>query len=182
MNRIRIVALVGAAALATFALYGCATQEAAKPVTGRISALPPMQRPADNPTSPAKVALGKQLFVDKRLSGSGQMACQSCHCRHLGWTDAQLLSKRSVYNVGYQTAWYWDGRSPTLEAQILAASRNQIGADPAKVAAIINGLPGEHSLRRIHLMSLPPKLHTKGAVRPNLAVQPTRSRCARPAV
>jgi cytochrome c peroxidase len=81
------------------------------------------------------------------------MACQSCHYRHLGWTDAQVLSKRddgkmntrhtpSVYNVGYQTAWYWDGRSPTLEAQILAAWRNQIGADPAKVAAIINGVPG----------------------------------------
>jgi cytochrome c peroxidase len=153
MNRIRTAALLGAAALATFALHGCATQEAAKPVTGRISALPPMQHPADNPTSPAKVALGKQLFVDKRLSGSGQMACQSCHYRHLGWTDAQVLSKRddgkmntrhtpSLYNVGYQTAWYWDGRSPTLEAQILAAWRNQIGADPAKVAAIINGVPG----------------------------------------
>jgi cytochrome c peroxidase len=127
---------------------GCA-HRATEPTT----ALPPMTYPADNPTSPAKVALGAQLFIDKRLSGSGQMACQSCHYRELGWTDAQVLSKRddgqmntrhtpSLYNVGHQTIWYWDGRSATLEAQTLAAWRNQTGADPAKIAAILNAVPG----------------------------------------
>jgi cytochrome c peroxidase len=47
--------------------------------------------------------------------------------------------------VGYQTAWYWDGRAPTLEAQILAAWRAQIGADPAKATAVINSVPGYRS-------------------------------------
>jgi cytochrome c peroxidase len=50
-----------------------------KPVVGRVSALPPTQHPADNPSTPAKVALGAQLFLDKRLSGSGNNNCQSCH-------------------------------------------------------------------------------------------------------
>ncbi|MFM7506130.1 MAG: cytochrome-c peroxidase [Rubrivivax sp.] len=139
------LAFVGIAAL----LAACATPEPAAPP----SALPPMTVPVDNPITPAKVALGKQLFVDPRLSGSGKMACQSCHYRHLGWTDAQVLSRRddgqlntrhtpTLYNVGHQNAWYWDGRAVTLEAQVLAAWRAQTGADPAKVAALLNTVPG----------------------------------------
>jgi cytochrome c peroxidase len=102
------------------------------------------------------VALGKQLFAEARLSGSGKMACQSCHVRDLGWTDAMVLSRKddgnlnarhtpTLYNVGYQTAWYWDGRATSLEAQILAAWRAQIGADPAKATAVINAVPGYRS-------------------------------------
>jgi cytochrome c peroxidase len=144
----RFLKIVSSSTLASMLAAGCANR-AAEPTT----ALPPITHPADNPTSAAKVALGAQLFVDKRLSGTGQMACQSCHYRELGWTDAQVLSKRddgqmntrhtpSLYNVGHQTIWYWDGRSATLEAQTLAAWRNQTGADPAKIAAILNAVPG----------------------------------------
>ena len=132
-------------------LAGCALAPAEIP-----SALPAMNARADNPLTPAKVALGKQLFVDTRLSGSGKTACQSCHYRHLGWTDAQALSKRddgvvnarhtpTLYNVGHQSLWYWDGRATTLEGQVLAAWRGQNGADPAKVAAALNAVPGYRS-------------------------------------
>jgi cytochrome c peroxidase len=47
-----------------------------------------------------------------------------------------------MYNVGYSSQFYWDGRAPTLEAQVLAAWRVQISADPAKATAIIAGVPG----------------------------------------
>lgn len=117
------------------------------------SKLPPVPHPADNAPTPAKLALGKQLFTDPRLSGSGRLACQSCHYREFGWADTKPLSRKddgnlntrhtpTLYNVGYQTAWYWDGRAPSLDAQILAAWRAQTGADPAKVAAILNAVPG----------------------------------------
>jgi len=117
------------------------------------TALPAMAVPADNPVTPAKVALGKQLFADPRLSGSGKTACQTCHYRHLGWTDAQVLSRRddgvlntrhtpTLYNAGHQTLWYWDGRATTLEGQVTAAWRAQSGADPVKVAALLNSIPG----------------------------------------
>lgn len=125
---------------------------APRAVTPGISTLPAMTHPADNPSTPAKLALGKQLFVDKRLSGSGNTACQSCHYRDLGWTDAKELSRKddggmngrhtpSLYNVGYQTVWYWDGRATSLEAQVLAAWRGQNGADPANVATVLNAVP-----------------------------------------
>ncbi len=133
-------------------LAACASRDVPAPV----SKLPPMQHPADNASTTAKVALGKQLFADPRLSGSGELACQSCHYRDLGWTDAQVLSRKddgnlntrhtpTLYNVGYQSLWYWDGRAPTLDAQILAAWRGQIGADPAKATAVINAVPGYRS-------------------------------------
>jgi cytochrome c peroxidase len=141
--------------LATIAaLAGCAGGDVSK--LAAVSKLPAMPQPADSLATPDKVALGKQLFADPRLSGSGRTACQSCHYRDLGWTDAQVLSRKddgnlntrhtpTLYNVGYQTAWYWDGRATTLEGQILAAWRAQIGADPAKATAMINAVPGYRS-------------------------------------
>ncbi|MBL8303451.1 MAG: c-type cytochrome [Ideonella sp.] len=134
----------------------CSSPPLLDPSAPRPSLLPPVPHPFDNPYTPAKAALGKQLFVDTRLSGSGKMACQSCHYRELGWTDAKVLSRKddgnlntrhtpSLYNVGHQAAWYWDGRATTLEGQVTAAWRAQIGADPAKVATLLNGVPGYRS-------------------------------------
>ena len=142
-------------AAAALFVAGCAAPDAGPPIQ-RISALPAIVHPADNPSTPAKVALGAQLFVDKRLSGSGNTACQGCHYRNLGWTDALPLSKRddgvvnarhtpTLYNVGHQTLWYWDGRAATLEGQVLAAWRGQSGADPVKIAALLNSIPGYES-------------------------------------
>lgn len=47
--------------------------------------LPPA--PADNPTTPQKVELGKQLFFDPRLSGDNSRSCASCHLPDKAFTD-----------------------------------------------------------------------------------------------
>jgi cytochrome c peroxidase len=110
-------------------------------------------RPGRCRIAPAKVALGKQLFFDPRLSTSGKMSCEGCHYRDLGWTDAKKLSARpdgsvntrhspTMYNVGYLSTWYWDGRAATLEGQIKAAWRGQIQGDPAKIAPAIGAIKG----------------------------------------
>lgn len=88
--------------------------------------------PADNPQSEAKVALGHQLFFDARLSVDGSRSCYSCHQNEHGngggdplaiGAGDKTLTRHSpvIWNVGYLSAFYWDGRSPTLEAQALAA-------------------------------------------------------------
>ncbi|MBL8383163.1 MAG: c-type cytochrome [Burkholderiales bacterium] len=139
-------------AAAAVAVTACTAPEPAGAPARRMSELPPPPAPADNPITAEKAALGKLLFHDKRLSGNGQMACQSCHYHHLGWADATRFSAMhngnlntrhtpTIYNVAYQTSWYWDGRAATLEANNLAAWRNQMGGDPARVAASLNAIP-----------------------------------------
>lgn len=86
--------------------------------------------PPDNPQTPQKVALGKTLFEDPRLSRSGQIACASCHDRQLGWGDGRSVSfghdrqagKRNAMNISmaaYSSPLFWDGRAATLEEQAL---------------------------------------------------------------
>lgn len=76
----------------------------------------------------ARIALGKRLFHDPRLSRSGQIACASCHEEDLGWADGRRLSfghdrqptrrhAPSVRYAAYASPLFWDGRAPTLEAQ-----------------------------------------------------------------
>lgn len=89
--------------------------------------------PDDNPMSEAKVALGHQLFMDKRLSGDGSRSCYSCHQNQLGGADGRAMAlgagdkpltrnTPTIWNVAYhQTGLYWDGRAATLEKQMIGA-------------------------------------------------------------
>ncbi len=125
----------------------------APPLPATPQPLPELKTPADNALSAEKVALGKQLFFDKRLSKDGTMACESCHVPEKGWTDGKPLSTKvgggvntrhspTMINVGYNDLWYWDGRSETLEKQTEAAWKGQMGADLAAVATTVGKIPG----------------------------------------
>lgn len=94
----------------------------------------PMVIPADNPMTVEKVALGKQLFHDERLSADGSRSCYSCHVKENGLTDGLPKaigayetplprSSPTLWNIGYHSEFYWDGRSGSLEGQALAAWR-----------------------------------------------------------
>ena len=111
---------------------------------------------ADNPMTPGKIRLGEQLFFDKRLSREGTHSCESCHVPEKGWTDGLALSPKfdgsmntrhspTLYGAGFYPLLYWDGRAPSLEAQILAAWKGQMGADPDAIAARVDALPGYQS-------------------------------------
>ena len=108
--------------------------------------------PADNPITAGKVKLGEQLFFDKRLSKTKQMACETCHVPEKGWTDALALSPKfdgsvnvrhspTLYDVAFYPDLYWDGRAKGLEAQILAAWKGQMGGDPDAVAKDLEAIP-----------------------------------------
>lgn len=113
--------------------------------------------PADNPMSQAKVALGHQLYFDKRLSGDGSRSCYSCHVIEHGLTDGlptavgafekQLTrAAPTMWNVGYHSSFYWDGRTPTLEKQVLGAWKGgNMGADPAEAVERLNAVEGYRS-------------------------------------
>lgn len=124
------------------------------PLPPQLTTYEPMPIPPDNPMTPEKVALGRQLFFDERLSGDGSKSCYSCHVCEKGLTDGlakavgafgkQLpRSSPTLWNIGYHKEFYWDGRSPSLEKQAMAAwTGANMGAKADEIAAKLNGLQG----------------------------------------
>lgn len=51
-----------------------------------------VRAPADNPTTPAKVTLGRLLFWDPILSGPEDVACATCHHPEFGYAENRDLS------------------------------------------------------------------------------------------
>lgn len=88
-----------------------------------------MEVPADNPMTPAKVELGKQLFYDGRLSGDGLRGCFFCHLGPRGLSNGRgeavgaykvpiPRSPPTLWNIGYYSEFFWDGRARSLEAAV----------------------------------------------------------------
>lgn len=84
--------------------------------------------PDDNPMSDAKIALGKRLFFDPRLSKDGSVSCASCHIPSHGFADPNPISPGiggrrgarhapTVLNRLFSQEQFWDGRAADLEAQ-----------------------------------------------------------------
>ncbi len=122
------------------------------PLPQQLTTYEPMTIPADNPMTAEKVALGRQLFFDERLSGDGSRSCYSCHVCEKGLTDGvaksigafnkQLpRSSPTLWNIGYHKEFYWDGRSPSLEKQAMAAwTGANMGAKADEIATKLNAL------------------------------------------
>lgn len=79
-------------------------------------------------TDPKKVALGKLLYNDKRLSGDDTISCASCHDLTKGGTDQARVSTGirgqqgpinapTTFNALWQVKQFWDGRAATLQEQ-----------------------------------------------------------------
>lgn len=84
--------------------------------------------PQDDPMTPAKIALGKQLYFDPRLSLTGTVSCNSCHNLMTNGTDNRSVStgvrgalgsrnSPTVFNAAFHSVQFWDGRAATLEDQ-----------------------------------------------------------------
>lgn len=92
--------------------------------------LPAMNIPERNPMTQAKIALGRKLFFDRRLSFNGSLSCAMCHVPEQGFTQRELRTSVGVegrfvkrnapalYNVGYRRVLFHDGREDSLENQI----------------------------------------------------------------
>jgi cytochrome c peroxidase len=89
-----------------------------------------MPVPESNPLTSSKIALGRRLFFDKRLSRDGTLACASCHNPKLAFSDGRTLPRGvggvegtrnapAIINRGYGRTFFWDGRAKSLEHQVL---------------------------------------------------------------
>lgn len=88
-----------------------------------------------NPLTDEKIALGRMLYYETRLSRNHDVSCNSCHDLARYGVDneprspghkGQLGGRNSptVYNAGDHIAQFWDGRAPDLEEQALGPILN----------------------------------------------------------
>ena len=97
----------------------------------KLEPLGPVAVPSDNPQTPEKIELGKQLFFDRRLSGDGTMNCAVCHIPDMAFADGQAISlsypttkswrnTQTIINSAYYKYLFHDGRVTSLEGQALS--------------------------------------------------------------
>jgi cytochrome c peroxidase len=130
---------------------GCATRPASAPV---INDFEPPQMMADKaavPPDPNRVALGRLLFHDPRLSKGREVSCNSCHVLTRFGIDGKATSTvqgdrvgrrnvPSVLNAATHVAQFWDGRALTVETQATQAITNPVEMDMPNEEAVVDVL------------------------------------------
>jgi len=121
----------------------------------------PAKAPAaqQNPSSPAKVELGRRLYFDPRLSASQLISCNTCHNVSLGGADLQETSighgwqkgprnAPTVLNAVFNVAQFWDGRAEDLKAQAKGPVQASVemANSPQRVVETLQSIPGYAAL------------------------------------
>jgi cytochrome c peroxidase len=114
----------------------------------------------ENSVTPEKIALGKALFHDPRLSLDGSVSCSSCHALDDYGMDGLALARGiddkvgtrnspSVFNAALQDSQFWDGRAASVETQAREPLLNpdeMAMPDEASVVAVVAKDPRYQSL------------------------------------
>lgn len=144
----KLLPLFAAATIAATAIASTKPAESyARPAS------PPV--PADNAMSAERVELGRMLFFDPRLSGSGWISCATCHNPALGWSDGlptaighgmKTLKRHTptILNSAYNKRQMWDGRFASLEEQALGPIGNpdEMNMDMAEMVKRLRSIKG----------------------------------------
>ena len=106
--------------------------------------------PEDTPLTPARIALGRRLFRDRRLSRDGSLACEDCHDPRRAFTSTRrgasqigdVVVSRDVptlVNRAWGSRFFWDGRAATLEEQTLQPilNRHEMGLTNADMLSVV---------------------------------------------
>jgi cytochrome c peroxidase len=92
--------------------------------------LPQLDLPGRNIPTEARIALGRKLFLDRRLSFNRTLSCAMCHVPEQGFTQVELRTpvglegrfvrrnSPTLLNVAYRKTLFHDGRESTLENQV----------------------------------------------------------------
>ncbi|MEQ1780315.1 MAG: MbnH family di-heme enzyme [Hyphomonadaceae bacterium] len=119
----------------------------------------PPPEPEANPTTKAKVELGRRLFYDGRLAADSMRSCASCHQQGRSFSDAAPFSwgvtgeltarnTMALANVGYAPSLTW--ANPYLAALELQARTPMFGRHPVEM-----GMEGRQDLLTATLAAEP---------------------------
>lgn len=155
MQRFLLVPLVGL--ILSFVLPALLCSEEPKSEKPPRLAILPREVPAppNHLTTAQKVALGRQLFFDARLSGDNMMSCASCHLpskafgdglpRGIGHQERRLSRNTpSLLNIGFYDRYFWDGRAESLEQQALMPieAADEMNQNLDELEWELNAIPG----------------------------------------
>jgi cytochrome c peroxidase len=106
--------------------------------------------PNDNRLTPAKIALGRRLFFDRRLSRDGSLSCAGCHDPKRALTDGRVVAQGVggamgnrntpiIVNRAWGDGFFFDGRAATLEQLALQPFLNpaELGMSPESLLSVI---------------------------------------------
>lgn len=96
---------------------------------------PEMPASDENPLSKEGIELGRMLFYDPILSRDQTFACATCHQQKFAFSDGKrktvgiqgnTLQRNTpgLFNLAWYPRLFWDGRSPSIEAQVLEPVRS----------------------------------------------------------
>lgn len=111
--------------------------------------------PENNAVTPEKVALGRALYFDQRLSKDGTVSCATCHDPDKGFADGKKVSEGvggkkgarnapTVLNAIFYEFQFWDGRAGTLEEQAKGPLVNPVEMGMAShddVVKVVRAIP-----------------------------------------
>ena len=142
-----IIALLS---LATSSVFADATELLISRANRFFSPLPDAMPGSENDTS-ERIALGKKLYFEKRLSINDSQSCATCHRLEDGFAGVDNLATSpgargeqgtrnspTVLNAGWQDSQFWDGRAEDLVEQAKGPILNPIEM----------GMPDEQSVEK----------------------------------
>lgn len=117
--------------------------------------------PENNPSTIKKIALGRELYFDIRLSSTKTISCNSCHNILNSGSDSASgtdnltnsigvfgahgnRNSPTIWNVGLRKAFFWDGRANTLEQQAIGPIMNPVEMgmySPDSVVTTLQNIP-----------------------------------------
>lgn len=116
--------------------------------------------PKDNEMTPERVALGKKLYFETRISKDGTVACATCHDVSRGFTDRRPVSEGVGDQLGKRNApttmnaflfqtLFLDGRAPSLEEQAKLPILNPVEMGQPNPAAVIAKIADDADYQRM---------------------------------
>jgi cytochrome c peroxidase len=138
--------------------------------------LPKLPIPESNPINPEKIALGRKLFYDRRLSLNNTFSCAMCHVPEQGFTSNEMATavgiegrtvrrnSPTLYNVAYMQTLFHDSRENTLEQQVWGPFLAQNEMANPSVGYVIDKINGIADYRTLFQQTFgkPPGMETVG--------------------
>lgn len=113
--------------------------------------------PEDNPLTIENIDAGRRLFFDPRLSVNGSISCATCHDPRRAFSSRRAIplgvfrragrrNAPAIINRAYGRTFFWDGRTTSLEEQVLKPIE-----DPAEMGSTVDAAAARVGLTRDEL-------------------------------